>query len=239
MPRMDGLTFLKILQQHRPMPVVIVSSLTQAGSRAALEAMELGAVDVLAKPNSAWNLGDLRDQLALRVKGAAKARLSHAPKTTADRRRQRRAGACGVHFHRARWLSSAPPPAAPKPSRTCSRGCPPACRASASCSTFRRFFPRPSPSGSNECCALEVREAAPRRRSAARPGADRAGRLPHGARMGGRRLPRCASSKARRCITPGRRWTCCSIPPPTAPGATRWPCCSPAWAAMARRACAS
>ena len=36
MPRMDGLTFLRILQQHRPLPVVIVSSLTQAGSRAAL-----------------------------------------------------------------------------------------------------------------------------------------------------------------------------------------------------------
>jgi len=79
MPRMDGLTFLKILQQHRPMPVVVVSSLTQAGSRAAMEAMELGAVDVLAKPQSAWNLGDLREQLALRVKGAAGARLKNFP----------------------------------------------------------------------------------------------------------------------------------------------------------------
>ena len=77
MPRMDGLTFLRILQQHRPMPVVIISSLTQAGSRAALDAMEYGAVDVLAKPQSAWNLGDLRDQLARRVKGAMRARLSN------------------------------------------------------------------------------------------------------------------------------------------------------------------
>jgi two-component system chemotaxis response regulator CheB len=77
MPRMDGLTFLRILQQHRPMPVVVVSSLTQAGSRAALQAMELGAVDVLAKPSSAWNLGSLREQLALRVKGAAQARLTN------------------------------------------------------------------------------------------------------------------------------------------------------------------
>jgi two-component system chemotaxis response regulator CheB len=77
MPRMDGLTFLRILQQHRPMPVIIISSLTRAGSRAALDAMELGAVDVLAKPQSAWNLGDLRDQLARRVKGAMRARLSN------------------------------------------------------------------------------------------------------------------------------------------------------------------
>jgi len=90
MPRMDGLTFLRILQQHRPMPVVVVSSLTQAGSRTILQAMELGAVDVLAKPTSAWNLGDLREQLALRVKGAARARLnvkgttaSHSPVTVA------------------------------------------------------------------------------------------------------------------------------------------------------------
>ncbi len=76
MPRMDGLTFLRVLQQHRPMPVVVVSSLTQSGSRTILQAMELGAVDVLAKPTSAWNLGNLREQLALRVKGAARARLN-------------------------------------------------------------------------------------------------------------------------------------------------------------------
>ena len=77
MPRMDGLTFLKILQQHRPMPVVVVSSLTVAGSKVAMEAMEIGAVDVLAKPQSAWNLGDLKEQLADRVKGAASARIKN------------------------------------------------------------------------------------------------------------------------------------------------------------------
>jgi len=76
MPRMDGLTFLKILQEHRPMPVVIVSSLTPAGSKVALRAMELGAVEVVAKQSSAWNIGSLRDQLAHRVKAAARARLS-------------------------------------------------------------------------------------------------------------------------------------------------------------------
>src|SRR5579872_5512784 len=76
MPRMDGLTFLKILQEHRPMPVIIVSSLTTAGSKMALRAMELGAVDVVAKQSTAWNIGSLREQLAHRVKGAARARLS-------------------------------------------------------------------------------------------------------------------------------------------------------------------
>jgi two-component system chemotaxis response regulator CheB len=76
MPRMDGLTFLKILQEHRPMPVVIVSSLTTEGSKMAMRAMDLGAIDVVAKQSSAWNIGSLRDQLAHRVKGAARARLS-------------------------------------------------------------------------------------------------------------------------------------------------------------------
>ena len=83
MPRMDGITFLKILNQHRPMPVIIISSLTQAGSEIALKALEAGAVDVLAKPTSAWNLGELKDQLAHRVKGAARARLGHNRPTTA------------------------------------------------------------------------------------------------------------------------------------------------------------
>jgi len=75
MPRMDGLTFLKILQQHRPMPVIIISSLTSAGSQLALEALEAGAVDVLAKPASAYSVGALGAQLAMRVKAAAVARL--------------------------------------------------------------------------------------------------------------------------------------------------------------------
>jgi two-component system chemotaxis response regulator CheB len=75
MPRMDGLTFLRILQKHRPMPVVVVSSVTSAGSRAALEALEAGAVDVIAKPGSAWSIDQLHEQLLVRVKGAAFARV--------------------------------------------------------------------------------------------------------------------------------------------------------------------
>ncbi len=74
MPRMDGITFLRILQKHRPMPVVVVSSLTTSGSQAALAALEAGAVDILAKPTSAYSIGHLGEQLALRVKGAATAR---------------------------------------------------------------------------------------------------------------------------------------------------------------------
>lgn len=75
MPRMDGLTFLRILQQRRPMPVIVISSTTAAGSAAAIEALECGAVDVLCKPTSAYSIGALASELPARVKMAAGVRL--------------------------------------------------------------------------------------------------------------------------------------------------------------------
>src|SRR5688500_16368580 len=51
MPRMDGLTFLKLIMKHRPMPVIVVSSLTECDSKKAVEALECGAMDVMRKPS--------------------------------------------------------------------------------------------------------------------------------------------------------------------------------------------
>ena len=50
MPRMDGITFLRKIMKYYPLPVIIVSSLTSKGGKMALEAMEIGAVEVLSKP---------------------------------------------------------------------------------------------------------------------------------------------------------------------------------------------
>ena len=75
MPRMDGITFLKKLMRHKPMPVVVVSSVTQAGSQQALEALEAGAVEVISKPGGAYSVDDLGVDLAHRVKAAAAAKL--------------------------------------------------------------------------------------------------------------------------------------------------------------------
>jgi two-component system chemotaxis response regulator CheB len=75
MPRMDGLTFLRILMERHPLPVVIMSSLTQPGSAQALEALQEGAVDVLGKPGTSYSIGDLGPQLVAKVKAAAQARL--------------------------------------------------------------------------------------------------------------------------------------------------------------------
>lgn len=71
MPRMDGITFLKKLMQHYPLPVVIVSSLTPAGSALALEAIDAGAVEVMCKPGAAYTVGDLSVELCEKVKAAA------------------------------------------------------------------------------------------------------------------------------------------------------------------------
>jgi two-component system, chemotaxis family, protein-glutamate methylesterase/glutaminase len=75
MPRMDGLTFLKIIMEERPLPVIILSSLTKAGSTQAIEALRLGAVDVLGKPGGSFSFGDLGPQLIQKIKAAAIAKL--------------------------------------------------------------------------------------------------------------------------------------------------------------------
>lgn len=74
MPRMDGLTFLKKLMKHFPLPVIVVSSLTPKGSKLALEAMEAGAIEVIAKPGGSYSVGEMGAQLADKIRAAAKAR---------------------------------------------------------------------------------------------------------------------------------------------------------------------
>lgn len=84
MPRMDGLTFLKIIMEQRPLPVIIMSSLTQRGSDVAFEALRLGAFDVLAKPDGPYSFGELGPQLIARIKASVGARVRrHLPLRTA------------------------------------------------------------------------------------------------------------------------------------------------------------
>ena len=78
MPKMDGITFLKKLMSQHPIPVVVISTLTQKGTREALTALEYGAVEVLAKPkiNTKEELLEKRENLIRVIKSAAKANLS-------------------------------------------------------------------------------------------------------------------------------------------------------------------
>lgn len=84
MPRMDGLTFLQKLMKHHPLPVVIVSSLTQKNSETALRALHLGAIEVIAKPGSSLSLPENGDMLVRAIRAAARARLVKPPAAVFD-----------------------------------------------------------------------------------------------------------------------------------------------------------
>ncbi len=71
MPRMDGITFLKKLMRHFPLPVIVVSSLTAKGGELAMEALEAGAVDVMCKPGASYTVGDMSVELIDKIKAAA------------------------------------------------------------------------------------------------------------------------------------------------------------------------
>ncbi|ADR34609.1 response regulator receiver modulated CheB methylesterase [Sulfuricurvum kujiense DSM 16994] len=77
MPRMDGITFLKRLMHYMPVPVVMVSSLTQNGARTTLEALEAGAVDFVGKPHSHIYDGveTMREELLSKIKMASRVRV--------------------------------------------------------------------------------------------------------------------------------------------------------------------
>jgi two-component system chemotaxis response regulator CheB len=75
MPRMDGLTFLRKMMKYYPLPIIIVSSLTPKGGKLTLEAMENGAVDVIAKPGSSYSVGYMSAQLVEKIRAAAWAKV--------------------------------------------------------------------------------------------------------------------------------------------------------------------
>ena len=75
MPRMDGLTFLRKLMRHHPVPVVIVSSLAGRSSNKVLDAQWLGGVEVIGKPSGDFAVEELSIELIDKIKAAARARL--------------------------------------------------------------------------------------------------------------------------------------------------------------------
>ncbi len=80
MPRMDGLSFLKKLMKHYPLPVIIVSSLTPKGGELAVEAINAGAVDVMCKPGSSLSVNNMSEALIEKIRGAAWARVNKTAK---------------------------------------------------------------------------------------------------------------------------------------------------------------
>lgn len=72
MPKMDGITFLKKIMTHRPMPVIIFSSLTPKGSKTAVEALAAGAVEVIGKPGQSYTVGDACQALTQTIRSISR-----------------------------------------------------------------------------------------------------------------------------------------------------------------------
>lgn len=153
MPRMDGITFLRKLMHYHPMPVVIVSSLTPRGSALALEALEAGALEVIAKPGPAYTVGEMSARLIEAVRAVAGANVAaiatpHAPvarlamTTTTDKVVAIGASTGGTTAIRS-ILTAMP---ADAPGMVIVQHMP---------AEFTRVFAR----GLDECCAVRVREA--------------------------------------------------------------------------------
>ncbi len=94
MPKMDGVAFLRKLMPQYPIPVVMVSSLTQRGKQITIDALEAGAVDFVAKPTSnvATGLNAMIGELQIKVKIAASANVSHWKGKKLEARAQTLAG---------------------------------------------------------------------------------------------------------------------------------------------------
>src|ERR1700687_258258 len=91
MPLMDGVTFLRKIMALRPMPVVMISTLTKAGAEVTLEALEIGAVDFVAKPTTdvVNVMAHLAGEVQGKVKAAARSRVrAHRVAAPAPRRPQ-------------------------------------------------------------------------------------------------------------------------------------------------------
>lgn len=79
MPRMDGLTFLRKLMRYYPMPVVVVSSLTEAGGEMALKAIDAGALEVISKPGPGYSAAEMAVDLKEKIRAVALAEVHGAP----------------------------------------------------------------------------------------------------------------------------------------------------------------
>ena len=161
------------LMRLRPMPVVMVSSLTERGCDT-LRRARAGAVDVVTKPRAAISPVGMpaeRRRSCAKVAAAAGARSASTrrPIQPPTRRALPLAPPLSLQRHRSASSPSAPPPAAPRRCAKCSRRCPPDARASSSCSTCPSTSPAPSPTGSNAFARMRVNEARRRRPRAAGP----------------------------------------------------------------------
>ena len=191
MPRMDGVTFLRKLMRHYPLPVIIVSSLTPKGGDLALEALEAGAVEVMCKPGAAYSVGDMSTQLRDKIKAAArvnvKKRLEAGPRPAAPAQRlamtrtTNKVLAIGASTGGTEALSSV------------LSALPSNCPGTVVVQHMPELFTRSFADRLNTLCAFEVKEAED---GGSGQGPHRAWELPHAAAPVGRPLLRSGQERA-------------------------------------------
>ena len=161
MPLMDGLTFLKVIMQHRPMPVIIVSSLAAAGSDKALEALQAGAVDIMQKPDSALFHAEDTAVLVEKIRAAAHSRFKRQLPSahTIFTRRPAVAGEQARRFHPRELILVGSSTGGTEAIRKVFTRLPPSLPPIAVVQHIPAYFSTAFAKRLNELCRIEVREA--------------------------------------------------------------------------------
>ena len=159
MPRMDGITFLRKVMQHHPIPTIVLSSITPKGGKMALEALSLGAFDVLTKPGPAYSVGDMVAVLAEQILAASRtevARIARAIHPAPSRPAAGKALSCTTNRILAVGASTGGTTAIERFLRPIDAHCPPIAIVQHMPPGFTKAFAERL----NSECAMEVREAA-------------------------------------------------------------------------------
>jgi two-component system chemotaxis response regulator CheB len=159
MPRMDGITFLRKIIHYHPLPVIVISSLGISSSRAALEALDAGAIDVLAKPGGPQSVGELRVSLATKIRAARVARPRVCSSSTAVRAPSRSRTPIGRPFPASAVIAIGASTGGTEAIREVLVGMPENCPAILVTQHIPAVFSRSFANRLNGLCAITVREA--------------------------------------------------------------------------------
>ena len=238
MPRMDGLTFLKKLMEHYPVPVIMCTGVAPANSKIAIEAIECGAIDVVAKPTTGGMtaLAQIGEELAEKIRAAATARKPPPPipATAAPIPTFAAAGLDPRRYVVAVGASTGGTEAIKEMITRVPPDFPPV------------VIVQHMPEGFTKSFAERLNELSPAKVSEAVDGdmLTPAGRLSAKAACSCAYAPPaiCGDSHSERknsSTATARASTCCSTPSRIPLVQTRWESSSPAWGTMAQRACST
>ena len=161
MPRMDGLTFLMKLMRYYPLPVIVVSSLAAEGSEAAVRALEMGAVDVVCKPDNSYSVGNVGACLVDKIRAAAVARLRRsADPTQPSRQSPSSASQIALLNTTNKVLAIGASTGGTEAIKTVLMGLPANCPGTVLVQHMPERFTTSFAARLNELCPMEVREAA-------------------------------------------------------------------------------